>query len=191
MVGSSERGFPALPLSPVYAVDIYTKARELGSTGDDRDSLEGEILWSLLKVGLEANKNPAGLKPKEGTEFNKLQKAGKRSTNTQGSTVVDAIPIHQKRIDEEKQRYSFYSFGLGESMLTVSKCSSHRQGTCSSSVFAHASPLCSRELLPLTFSWVSLVLSERGDHTVHPMLLPAWLRKSTILLRKKKKQTSY
>lgn len=60
MAGSSERGFPALPLSPVYAVDVYTKARELGSTGDDRDSLEGEILWSLLKLGLEANQNPAG-----------------------------------------------------------------------------------------------------------------------------------
>lgn len=54
----------------------------------------------MLKLGLEANKSPPGLKPTEGTEFNKLQKAGKSSTSTQGSTVVDAIPVHPKRIDE-------------------------------------------------------------------------------------------
>lgn len=54
----------------------------------------------FVKVGLGGKSKPSRLKPKEGTEFNKLQKAGKSSTNTQDSTVVDAIPIHQKRIDE-------------------------------------------------------------------------------------------
>lgn len=65
---------------------IFTTARvkEPGSAGGAAESWEGEILWSLLKLGSEAKKNPPGLNPTEGTEFNKLQKPRKSSTNTQG-----------------------------------------------------------------------------------------------------------
>lgn len=41
-------------------------------------------------------------------------------------------------------------------------------------------------LLSLAFLWTSLFLRDRGDHKHHLMLFPAWLRKRTILLWKRR-----